>query len=78
MLAIGIHGQGMREAARGGGPQPGQDRRALPLIFGLQEHAHARITGGAALKLGASAIGAAVDDDPDRIPLRARFRHRRE
>ncbi len=68
MLAIGIHGQHMREARLLGRAQAMQNGAPLPPILGPAEHTQSWVAPRPCGKRLAGAIGAAIDDDPDRPP----------
>ena len=77
MLAIGVHRQRMREAGRARARcSPCSTAAPLPRLLGSTITRSAGVGGGQSPQPVGGAVGAAVDDDPHRLPLRARAAHR--
>jgi len=72
MLPVGVHDEGMREAARERRSKTVENCRALAAILRSQQHSQGRILSRHAGKFLPRPIRAAVHDDPDRVPVRAR------
>ncbi len=70
MLAVGIHHQHMGEARCGGGAQTVEHRSALAAIGGAVDDVQARLI---LLQRRAAAIGAAVNDYPNGLPMAQRL-----
>jgi ABC-type antimicrobial peptide transport system ATPase subunit len=76
MLAVGIHGQGMRVAQRRRLRDAFEHRRTLAAVFRQHDHPQAVVAGGQRLQLLGGAVGAAIDHHPHRRPLRPRCPYR--
>src|SRR5450631_3734804 len=75
MLTIRIHGERVREAKCERRTQSIEHRGAFATISRPQEHSQSRIFGRHSDKLLSGAVGAAVNDYPHRIPVRAGAAH---
>jgi hypothetical protein len=76
MLTIRIHRQDMREACRLRGAQSLEDGGTFPAIARQNENLHAGIERRQILDRGRRLVRAAINDDPDKRPKRARRAHR--
>ena len=76
MLAVGVHRQRVGEARRRRGTNAVQHRGAFARVDGELEHAQPGIRRRERREALAAAVGAAVQHDPDRVPVRARRAHR--
>ena len=75
MLAVRIHGEHVGEAGRECRLRAMQYRSALAAVARQDFHAKFRILPGHGGEPLCAVVGTAVDDDPDRSPLRARGAH---
>ena len=77
VLPIGIHRQGVGEAARRRLAQPVQHGGSFASVLAQYEHSQARLLDCHRRQAFGGIVGAAVDDDPNRRPLRERGAYRR-